>query len=93
MAKQTASKNISEIKKSLKEGKMIIGTERTMKGLRQGKLEKVYLSSNCSEDVKNDIKHYSQLSNVNVVELSQPNEELGVICKKTFSISVLGQLK
>jgi len=81
--------NIEDIKKKIKEGNVIIGTSRTMKALKLGKAEKVFLTSNCSDDVKEDIEYYGKLSKVKVIKLKQPSTELGVICKKPFSISVL----
>ena len=80
---------IDEIKKKIKEGKVIIGTSRTVKALKLGKTDKVFLTSNCPDDVKEDIEHYSKLGKVKVVILRQPNNDLGVICKKPFPISVL----
>lgn len=84
---------ISEIKKALKEGKAIIGTERTLKDLKLGKVSKIYLTSNCPEDVEEDVKYYSKLAKVEVVKLKQPNDELGALCKKPFSVSVLSVVK
>lgn len=84
---------ITEIKKALKEGKAIIGTSRTIKNLKLGKVSKVFLTSNCPDDVKKDIKYYSKLAKVEVVRLKQPNDELGALCKKPFSISVLSIAK
>jgi large subunit ribosomal protein L30e len=81
--------SIDDIKKALKEGKVIIGTSRTIKALKLGKVSKVFLTSNCPSDVKDDIEYYSKLGKVKVVKLKQPNVELGVLCKKPFPISVL----
>lgn len=82
-----------DFKKLVKEGKAYLGTEQTVKFLKQGALKKVYLSSNCPATVKIDIKKYAELAHTDVEELAVPNEELGVMCKKTFSISVLGVKK
>jgi large subunit ribosomal protein L30e len=90
MAVTKTDKNISEIRKLLKEKNIIIGTDRTLKNLKLGKIKKVYLSSNCSEKTRESIKHYSELSKASVVKLKYPNDELGILCKKPFSISVLG---
>lgn len=81
---------ISEIKKGIKEKKVVIGTEQAIKQLKLGKLQKVFLTSNCPQSVRKDIAHYSKLSSCKTEVLSVPNDELGVVCKKQFSISVLG---
>ncbi|MBD3248677.1 50S ribosomal protein L30 [Candidatus Woesearchaeota archaeon] len=85
--------NIDDIKKALKEEKAVIGTDRVMKKIKLGKISKVFLTSNVPEEVKEDIDHYSELSKAEVVGLDMPNDELGTICKKPFSISILGILK
>lgn len=86
-------KDVAEIRKLLKSKSLIIGSERTLKNLKLGKVSKVYVSSNCSEKTKGAIEHYSKLSNTNVIKLKYPNDELGTVCKKPFSISVLSAMK
>jgi len=82
--------DIDNIKKSLEKKEAIIGTERVIKGLKIGKLRLVYLTSNIPDSVKKDIEYYSKLSNAQIVYLDCPNDEFGTLCKKPFSISVLG---
>ena len=78
-----------EIKKAVEQKKIIIGTERSLKGLRQKTVKKVFISSNCPANIADDIKHLAKLASVEIVELNYPNDELGVICKKQFNISVV----
>jgi large subunit ribosomal protein L30e len=83
----------TEIRKLLTEKRLVLGTERTMKLVRQGKLAKVYLSSNCPPKLKDDLNRYCALSSIECQDVGVPNEELGVWCKKPFAISVVGVLK
>jgi large subunit ribosomal protein L30e len=92
MAKKKAQLN-TEIEKLIELGKAIIGSNETLKAIRKGKVKKVYISSNCSEDVKNDVKHYTKLSGVELIELDKTNEELGILARKPFFVSVLGVKK
>ena len=82
-----------EIKKALENKKAIIGTDRVIKLLKQGLLKKVFVSLNCPKEIKESINYYKSISGVEVVELEKDSEELGVLCKKPFTISVLGILK
>lgn len=82
-----------KIKKLLKDGKAVIGADRVKKMLRQNKLDRVYLAANAGEEAAESIMHYAKLLNIPVVRLEQPNDELGVVCKKQYSISVLGSLR
>lgn len=84
---------LSDIKKDLKTRKIIIGTKVVMKNLNLNKLEKIYIASNCNENSKKELEYYSKLLKIPVIKLKQPNDELGVICKKQYSISMLGVLK
>ncbi len=89
MAKITSA----EIKKIVKAGNVIIGTEKSIKSLKLGRIQKVLLSSNCPANVEKDINYYSELNGSEVQKLDFPNDELGIICKKPFSISVLAVVK
>jgi len=91
MVKKQSS--VTDIKKELKTRKIVIGTKIVIKNLRLNKLEKVYIASNCSESSKKELEYYSKLLNIPIITLKQPNDELGVICKKQYSISMLGVLK
>jgi large subunit ribosomal protein L30e len=84
---------IEEIKKNLKTDKLIMGTEETIKNLKLGKVKKVFLASNCEHSIVRDISHYTKIGNVDLTTLEIPNDELGVICRKPFSISVLCLMK
>jgi large subunit ribosomal protein L30e len=92
MAKRekAVDRNIEEIKKLIKQGKVIMGTERVQKLLRQNKLAKVFIAVNCRKDLVETIVHYGKIVQADVVQLKYPNDELGVLCKKPFSISALG---
>jgi len=77
------------LKEAVKEKKVIIGADRTLKALKLGKVKHVYLASNVKQDIKEDVEHYTKLFNIKLVQLNENNEELGLICKKQFSVSVL----
>ena len=84
-----ASDDFNEIKKLQKDGDLIIGTSNTLKKLRQSKIAKVWLSSNVPLPVREEIMQFASMQHVPIISLEIPNEELGVICKKPFSISVV----
>jgi large subunit ribosomal protein L30e len=84
------SKNIKEIKTALKTKNAFIGTENTLRQLKLGFVSKIFISLNAPDNIKKDIEYYSNLMNVKVFMLDVPNEELGIICQKPFSISVIG---
>ncbi|MEK6973712.1 MAG: ribosomal L7Ae/L30e/S12e/Gadd45 family protein [Nanoarchaeota archaeon] len=77
-----------DLRKALKEGSLIYGTDKTVKMLKNGKLSAIFLASNCPSKTREEIKSLANLGGIKVKELKETNEELGTICKKTFSISV-----
>jgi len=81
--------SVTELKKALK-GEVIFGTNIVIKKLKLGKLKKVFLAKNCKEDIREDILYYARLAKVEVIQLKIPNDEVGLICRKPFSISVIG---
>ena len=93
MVKKNVDKTISDIKDNIIAKKIVIGKKETLKNLKLGKLQKIFLVSNCPENLKEDIKYYAKLTKTNVVKLQYLNDEFGMLCKKQFSISVAGLLK
>jgi len=84
---------MQEIRKFLEQGKLVIGSKVIIKKLRNKKLEKIYMSTNCKEDNEKDISKLAKLGSVEVIKLEMTNEELGTYCRKPFHISVVGVLK
>ncbi len=90
MAKKVSlNKNIEEIRNALKKNNLVIGTDKTIKMLKQGKVEKVFYTLNCPEQTKKDLENYEKISKVKLTELNHSNFELGTFCKKQFAISVV----
>ena len=81
---------MTTLDEALKGKKVIFGTERVMKLLKQDKIKAIFLSNNIAEDVREDIEHYAKIGNVEVVDLDMKNKEVGVYCKKPFSVSIVG---
>lgn len=79
-----------EIRKILGTDKLIIGTDRTVKALRAAALKKVVIASNCPDSTVEEITNLTTLNKVELVKATETNEELGVVCKKPFRVSVLG---
>ncbi|BCS92015.1 50S ribosomal protein L30e [Metallosphaera sp. J1] len=80
----------SEIKVLLKTGKVILGSKKTIKALKLGKLKGVIIASTLRSDIKNDIMRYASLAGVPVVEYKGSGWELGTVVGKPFLISTVG---
>ncbi len=84
---------IEEIKRELKTDKLCFGAKETKQAMRDGTLKRVFVASNSTAIMRADLEHLSKLTGTPVELLPVPNDELGVVCKKQFSISVLGEKK
>ncbi|MBN2111986.1 ribosomal L7Ae/L30e/S12e/Gadd45 family protein [Candidatus Woesearchaeota archaeon] len=82
-----------ELRKLMETKKVVVGTDRVIKQMKLGKISKVFLTVNCPEDVKAEVGAFAKISKTEVVQLDIPNDELGVVCKKPFSISIAGIMK
>ena len=88
-----ATNVLAEIKKLIGSNSLIIGADLTLKNLKLGKVKRVFVTENAPDAVKEEIASFSKLSGAEVVDVNLPNEEMGVLCKKPFSISILSELK
>ena len=81
--------SLPELRRALKEEQLVYGTDNTIKNIKKGKTKTVFLAKNCPENVRNDLKHYNRIQPFTIYELEEPSDELALICKKKFAVSVL----
>ena len=74
---------VKEIKEAIESNKIILGTKRTLK---EKNLKKIIIASNCPEETKNRLKTKKDIT---IETFENSNLELGAICKKPFTVSVL----
>lgn len=79
---------LAELKKFVGNKKLILGSGRTIKLLKKGELKEIFLSSNMSKASKSAIETHAKMMGVKVSELGITNEEMGVVVKKPFGVSV-----
>lgn len=76
----------------LQEKKVIIGTERVLKAVKDRTLRRVFMAKNCPAATKKDLQYYAGLAEIPLLELDMTNEELGIFCKKNYFVSVVGTI-
>lgn len=82
-----------ELKKHVGSKNLVLGMDRTMKSMKKGSLKEIFLASNVSKEIKEDIETVAKKSGVKVSNLEINNEEMGVVVKKPFAVSVVSLLK
>ena len=81
---------MKDIKEIIKDKKLIIGANQVLSMMKNEKITNVLVASNCPETLNHDIDHYSKIFSIKASRINEDSKELGVICKKPFSISVIG---
>jgi len=79
---------IEKLLEAIKENRAVFGASVTLKLLKANEIEEVYLTSNCSEHMIEQIEQIAKTNKISVNNLKENNEELAVLCKKPFSISI-----
>lgn len=75
------------LKEDIKKKKPLLGLEITLKKVRKKQVSKVYVAS--SSQAKEQLLHLGKSMGVEIVLLDENSKELGILCKKPFSISVI----
>jgi len=81
-----------DLRKALEEKKVILGSRRSIKYLKLGKVKTIMLASNCPEETKKDVEHYTKLTGIKLENFDGTAKQLGVACGKPFSITTLAIL-
>ena len=81
----------NNLKKDLKEKKHIFGLSKTIKELKAENVVTVYMASTCRN--KEEVRKLTKVYGANLIELEDNGKELGVLCRKPFTISVLCFIK
>ena len=72
----------------LKSKEPIFGYDVNLKKAKKSELSDIYVASNFSK--RNELRLASKTSKINLIELEQNSRQLGNICKKPFTVSVIG---
>ena len=82
-----------EIKIGLEKGTIVLGENAVIRRMRQGKLSKVVVASNCAPKVKEEVVALCAASGLALDLVKLTNLDVGAMCKRSHSVSVLGFMK
>ncbi len=74
---------------AVKTGKVSFGTGAALQSAKTGKAKMIIIAANCPKDIKEDIEHYSKLSEIPVISYKGASMDLAEVCKKPFIVSAL----
>ena len=78
---------MADLREDLKKKKPVLGLERALKKIRNKKVSRIYVAS--TSHAKDDLARLGKSMGAEVVFVDENAKELGIICKKSFSISVI----
>ena len=79
-----------EIKKALKAGKLLIGSNSVFRELKKGGLEALICASNLPEASRKGIDSQAPVSGIEVREFGGDSSKLGEACGKPFNVLLIG---
>jgi len=88
--KKELDQNVQDLKSALLDNKIVFGKDEVVKGLKSGTIKKIFLAKNVPSDFQEDIEYYCKLAGAELVQLNQDNEEIGILAKQNYFISVVG---
>lgn len=78
-----------ELSKAISTGRVIIGTDRSLKALKRGGVKLVVAANNCPQETLDDLEHYASLSGTKFHIFNNNSRELGLVCGKPFTVNVV----
>ena len=82
-----------EIRQAVDTGKVVLGSDKSVKSVKLGQAKLVILASNCPGAVRSDVGHYAKLANIPIYIYEGDNVALGLACGKPFLVSVVAILE
>ena len=79
--------------KEIEAAKKTIGLDNTTKNIYANKIKEILIASNYPKEDEDKLQIITKIYNIPITKLEVDNKKLGIICKKTFNISVIGLLK
>ena len=70
-------------------GSVTLGSVKSIQGLKLGKGKLVIIAQNCPRNIREDVMHYSKLSEIPVYSYQGTSVDLGSVCGKPFTVATL----
>ena len=80
---------IKIIKSALKEKKVIIGYKQVLRQIKIGNPEIIIYANNLPKDKLEELEHNTKTGSIKTCKFPKDSIELGLVCKKPFSVSIL----
>ena len=80
---------MEQLKDAFKEKTLTYGFKEPLKKVKTKKVDTVFIAQDCPDNMRQDLTLNAKVSGVNIIELDGTSQEIGAVCKKPFSVTVL----
>lgn len=81
------------IRKVVDTGEVILGAKESIASVMDKKAMLVLVAENCPKDLKDDLDHYANISNIYVYNFPGSSMEMGAVCGKPYVTSMLSVIE
>ena len=81
------------IRRAVDSGKVVIGTERSIKLALNGSPKAIVIAANCPTESKGDFVKFCEISKIKIITFPGTSVELGTVCGKPYPISAMSVLE
>ncbi len=74
---------------AIKTGKVVLGTKRTLRQVKQGKTQLVIIAANCPKEIQEEVTYYGKLSKIPVYTYQGTSWDLGSVCGRPHMVTCL----
>jgi large subunit ribosomal protein L30e len=74
---------------AIKTGKVVLGTKRTLRQVKQGKTQLVIIAANCPKEIQEEVIYYGKLSEIPVYTYQGTSWDLGSVCGRPHMVACL----
>ncbi len=75
------------LREAIRTGRVEIGLETTIRATVTGRARLVIVSSRCPDTSLDDLRYYSSMSEVPIIEFEGDSRDLGRACRKPFHVA------
>ncbi len=83
----------NNIRLAVDSGEVAIGVNEVMHSVKKNAAKMIIVASNNKSEILQDIQHVSKVSNIRLIPFEGNTVELGAVCGKPYSVSVLSIIK
>ncbi len=83
----------NNIRLAVDSGKVALGVNKVLDTIKENNAKLIIMASKNRKDILDDVQHLSKVSNIKTIMFDGNSMELGAVCGKPYSVSVLSVIE